>query len=447
LPRGTRAERHHHQSQRQRGGAANVAVNAATLGARVDFLTVLGGDAEGRCLIDVVRAQGVDASGIVVDASRRTRAKHRITAPQQLLLSFDFGDVADACVQAQAELLERLDGSYDEADAVIVSDYGYGALTSAVIARLAALRARDPRVLVVDSRHRLYFFSSLRPTAVKPNFEEVCELLSGVALERFENRAQAVAAHGDVLLRDTAAQLVAATLDRDGAVLLEPERSARRVFGRPVQLRNAAGAGDTFAATLALALAAGAPSEVAGELATAAAACTAGELRDGFSPARKYIQDLTELVARIDSYREQGRRIVFTNGCFDILHRGHVTLLNQAKALGDVLVVAVNSDASIRRLKGPARPINSFDDRVQVLGALACVDHIIGFETDTCCQLVEAVRPHIFVKGGDYTRETLLEATTVERVGGVVHVLPYMSNRSTTGLIERIKQPNAQVLA
>jgi D-beta-D-heptose 7-phosphate kinase/D-beta-D-heptose 1-phosphate adenosyltransferase len=137
--------------------------------------------------------------------------------------------------------------------------------------------------------------------------------------------------------------------------------------------------------------------------------------------------------------RRRGRRVVLTNGCFDILHRGHTTYLGRAKALGDVLVVGVNTDDSIRRLKGPTRPINALDDRVQVLAALSCVDLVVPFGEDTPHELVRAVRPDVFVKGGDYTRDRLPEAGLVEALGGEVRLLPMVEDRSTTGVIERIR--------
>jgi D-beta-D-heptose 7-phosphate kinase/D-beta-D-heptose 1-phosphate adenosyltransferase len=141
----------------------------------------------------------------------------------------------------------------------------------------------------------------------------------------------------------------------------------------------------------------------------------------------------------VDYYRQQGRRIVFTNGCFDLLHCGHIAFLNQARTLGDVLIVAVNGDTSIERLKGPGRPINSLADRLEVLGALGCIDHLIGFEQDTACSLIEAVRPHVFVKGGNYRRGQIPEAPVVEELGGAVEILPYLPNCSTTELIRRVQ--------
>jgi D-beta-D-heptose 7-phosphate kinase/D-beta-D-heptose 1-phosphate adenosyltransferase len=147
-----------------------------------------------------------------------------------------------------------------------------------------------------------------------------------------------------------------------------------------------------------------------------------------------------EALRRRAASRVLSQTFVFTNGCFDILHRGHITYLNRAKALGDLLIVGVNSDASVRRLKGAERPINSLEDRVQVLSALSCVDHIVPFAGDTPVDVIRAVRPHVFVKGGDYTRDALPEAPVVEELGGVVQILPYLDDRSTSRIIERIQR-------
>lgn len=154
------------------------------------------------------------------------------------------------------------------------------------------------------------------------------------------------------------------------------------------------------------------------------------------------IMDQAEAVRRFGRPRDE--TVVFTNGCFDILHRGHITYLNGAKALGDVLVVGLNTDAGVRRLKGPARPINPLDDRAQVLAALSCVDHIVAFAEDTPVDLVRAIRPAVYVKGGDYTPGMLPEAPIVEAMGGEVRILPYVDDRSTTGIIERIRTAAAE---
>ncbi|MFL5802526.1 MAG: D-glycero-beta-D-manno-heptose 1-phosphate adenylyltransferase, partial [Roseiflexaceae bacterium] len=262
-------------------------------------------------------------------------------------------------------------------------------------------------------------------------------------------RAEQIIARSQQLLDITGARLAAITLDTEGAVVVERGGLPYRTYARPARHANAAGAGDTFLSALALALAAGADTPAAAEIASAAAAsvvgkdgtatCSGAELRAAFTGAGKVVTDRADMVARVEAHRRQGRRIVFTNGCFDILHRGHITYLSRAKALGDILIVGVNADASVRRLKGPSRPINTLDDRAQVLAALSCVDEIIPFEEATPIQLIRALRPDVFVKGGDYTRATLPEASVVEDLGGVVEILAYLPDRSTTAIIEHIR--------
>jgi D-beta-D-heptose 7-phosphate kinase/D-beta-D-heptose 1-phosphate adenosyltransferase len=170
-------------------------------------------------------------------------------------------------------------------------------------------------------------------------------------------------------------------------------------------------------------------------------------LRDHFASRDKVISDLRHLLDRVSSLEQQGRRIVFTNGCFDILHRGHIAYLNRAKALGDVLIVGLNSDASVSRLKGPERPINSLDDRAQVLAALSAVDHIVPFDDDTPIDLIRIVKPDVFVKGGDYTVESLPEAPTVAGMGGEVRILPYIDDQSTSRIIERVRRAERAFIA
>jgi D-beta-D-heptose 7-phosphate kinase / D-beta-D-heptose 1-phosphate adenosyltransferase len=434
------------------GGAANTAVNVRGLGGQVTFLSVTGDDAEAASLRQALEANGVSCDGLIACPGRRTLAKNRVLAASRLLLRFDQGDTGPVGGGAERALIERLSDAFVDCDAVIVSDYAYGVVTPRVRRALADLQARHRRVLVADSR-RLDFFRGVGLTAAKPNFEEAARLLGGHALEGTRGRAEAVAAQGERLLELTGARVVAATLDADGALIVERGRPPHRVPAGASRQACVVGAGDTFTAGLALALAAGAPAAAAGEFAGATAAvvvgkdrtatCTAAELREHVGAGGKYVGDHARLAARAEFYRQQGRRVVFTNGCFDILHRGHITYLNRARALGDVLIVGVNSDASIRRLKGPERPINTLEDRLQVLAALSCVDHLTAFDDDTPCALIRAVRPDVFVKGGDYTRERLPEAPLVEALGGVVQILPFVADRSTTGLIRCIRAAEA----
>ena len=431
------------------GGAANSAVNARSLGASVRFLSVVGADAEAGWLRDSLEARGIvpAPADLLVDPSRRTLAKHRVVAASQLLVRFDQGTTAAIAGATEDQLIARLIELFPSLDALIVSDYGYGIMTPRVIATLARLQGDDPRVVVVDSK-TLAAYRAVAPTAVKPNYAEAADLLGWDRDGSTLPRADRIAAASARILSVTGARVAAVTLDTDGALVVERDRAAYRTYARAEHHSRAAGAGDTFLTTLALALAAGADTPAASELASAAAAvvvghdgtvaCSTGELLAKVAPGSKPAADLAHLAARLAADRRRGLRVVFTNGCFDILHRGHVTYLSAAKALGDILVVGVNSDAGIRRLKGPERPINTLEDRVEVLAALSCVDHLIAFDDDTPERLIEALRPDVFVKGGDYTLDRLPEAALVRRLGGEVRILPFVADRSTTRIIERI---------
>jgi D-beta-D-heptose 7-phosphate kinase / D-beta-D-heptose 1-phosphate adenosyltransferase len=428
------------------GGAANTAVNLGALGARVRLLSVVGDDLEADGLRLALGRAGVGTGDIVAEPGRRTLAKHRVSADGHLLVRFDQGSTDRVGASTERRLVELLRGAITDADAIVVSDYAYGVLTPRVIAALGELQARAPRVVVVDSKN-LPAYRRVGVTAIKPNYQEALRLL-GIRNGAGAARAGLIGRRGERLLDVTGARLAAVSLDTDGALFLERGRPAYRTYARPTTHARAAGAGDTFVAALALALAAGAETPAAAELASAAAAvvvgkdgtaaCTNAELRAQIAGDAK-ISDLVTVTAQLERHRREGRRIVLTNGCFDLLHRGHVTYLSAAKAEGDVLVVAVNSDAGVRRLKGEGRPVNALEDRVQVLGALSSVDYVVPFAEDTPIAVVRAVRPDVFVKGGDYTRDMLPEAPLVEALGGRVRILSYVEARSTTGLIEQIR--------
>jgi D-beta-D-heptose 7-phosphate kinase/D-beta-D-heptose 1-phosphate adenosyltransferase len=431
------------------GGAANTAANARALGGRVSFLAAAGTDREGDTLREALSGAGVPTEHVLACPGRRTLAKTRVLAGGQTLLRIDQGSTGDLDPAAEAALLARLAELFPAADAVVVSDYRYGVVTPRVLRALAELRARHPRVLVADSP-RLHLFGDLGLTAAKLNYPEAAALLGVMALPDGAARADGLAGHADRLLELTGTCCVAVTLDSDGALLLERGRAPHRIAGPGVRPTCAAGAGDTFTAALALALAAGAEARQAAALASAAAAvavakegtavCTAAELRGQLAAGGKFVADLGQLAQRVAAHKREGRRVVLTNGCFDLLHRGHVTLLGQARALGDVLVVALNTDDGVRRLKGPGRPVNPLEDRAGVLAALACVDHLTAFGEDTPCEVIRALKPDVFVKGGDYTRERLPEVPLVEELGGVVRILTYLEERSTTGIIRKIQQ-------
>ena len=431
------------------GGAANTAVNLRSLGARVEFLSVVGDDDEGRQLRRSLETSGVSAEYLLVQEGRATLSKQRVSAGSQMIVRFDQGSTGPVDADIEQRLIAQLVRLFMQCDAVVISDYNYGILTARVLEMLRQLQAREPQLLVIDSK-RLATYRDLHATAVKPNYEEALQLLGLEDKQAGEARLHQIGKQGHRILEMTGARIAAITLDQNGAlVFFSGDETPYRTYAKPQPNSRSAGAGDTFTSALAAALACGAPVEHAAELASAAASivvakngtatCFAEELKEHFSAHEKFITDIFQLALRISFYRRAGRKIVFTNGCFDILHSGHTAYLNRAKALGDILIVGLNSDGSVRKLKGPTRPINGLEDRAQVLAALSCVDHIVSFDSDTPHELIRMVRPDVFVKGGDYTREQLPEADLVEALGGRVEILPYLAEYSTTHVIEKIR--------
>ncbi len=314
--------------------------------------------------------------------------------------------------------------------------------------------------MVVDA-HDAARWRAIRPDLATPNAEEALRMLDGVC---GSDRMEDMRAHRRELLEATGARCVVVTLDQDGTLALPgPDFSLgiamgsgggepipeHRTWARPVSERRASGAGDTFVAALTVGLAAGLPAPTALNLAQAAAdvvvrhpgtaVCTTADLEAHLAALASSVVDIAVLERRIEEYRAEGKRVVLTNGCFDVLHRGHTRYLEQARQLGDVLVVAVNDDESTRRLKGPGRPINPAADRAAVLAALSGVDDVVLFSSDTALDVVRRLRPDVYAKGGDYTPDMLVETAAVQEYGGTVAILDYVPDRSTTGVVERIR--------
>lgn len=436
------------------GGAANAAANLCSLGAEVKFLSVIGDDPEGNILKQQLEARKISTETLMVNKSRKTLAKQRIVADSQMMVRFDQGSTTDIDAEDERRLKTILQTYFHSCDAVIISDYAYGILTPGILQEIQNLQQEDPHMIIVDSK-RLEIYGSLNPAVVKPNYLEAIKLLGLEKDKTINGRVDQIARDGERVLDITNAQIAAITLDEDGAVIFERGRPYYRTYAKRAPDSKAAGAGDTFISALALALASGAQTTTAAEIASAAASlvvqkpgtstCDLDELKAFYYGDEKFVNNAFLLAARLASYHRQGHKIIFTNGCFDILHSGHVSYLNQAKAFGDILIVGINSDESVKRLKGPNRPINALQDRAQVLAALSCVDLIVPFGEDTPKDLIRAIHPDVFVKGGDYTIETLPEAPIVKEMGGEVKILSYMDDHSTTGMIERIRKLDIEI--
>ena len=434
------------------GGAANTAMNLAALGARVAVAGLAGDDEAGRRLASLLAEGGVEVSGLQLHPDLQTTTKYRVIAGDQVLLRMDDG-ARTLPPDAAAGLARALPEQLADVDAVLVCDYGSGLLHGEV--RQALEAHRGGKLVLVDA-HEPARWADLRPDLITPNAAETGAML-GLKLDPATDRAAEVARHAGRIRSLAGAGAAVVTLDRDGALLLAGDGGTHRTWARPATEKQASGAGDTFVACLALARACGLPPATAVDLAQSAAdivvqrpgtsVCTTTDLVSYLGSLGDTALAPEELLGRIALERDAGKTVVLTNGCFDVLHRGHTRYLNQAKALGDVLVVALNSDESTRRLKGPDRPINPLHDRAGVIAALSCVDYVTVFDTDTPIPLIEALRPDIYAKGGDYSPQMLEETPVVEACGGQVRILDYVADRSTTAVVERIRsRPEAGTL-
>lgn len=433
------------------GGAANTAMNLAALGAKVSVAGIIGTDDAGDDLRGQLAAAGIDVQHLQSHPDMVTTTKIRISSGGQVMLRLD-----DSARSVPADALDALAASVRAAverqDAVLVCDYGTGVVADPVRTALTDVlgsgTAGKDRPLVVVDAHDPRAWAALQPDLVTPNSQETARLLDR-KLPEGQERVEAVAAEAESLLQGTGARAVVVTLDRDGTVLLTPDGVRHRTWARPAAEKQASGAGDTFVAALTLARAAGLPLTASLDLAQSAAdvvvhqpgtsVCSTAQLSRYLEAFADTALGEDELERQMELHRAQGQRIVLTNGCFDVLHSGHTRYLNQAKQLGDILVVALNSDDSVRRLKGAGRPINNMADRAAVVAALSCVDYVTVFDTPTASPLIRRLRPEVYAKGGDYTPEMLEETPAVEEYGGRVAILDYVAERSTTAVVNRIR--------
>ncbi len=419
------------------GGAGNVARNLRALGAEVELVAAVGDDAEGAQVVQALAAEGL-VDRLLRLPGRPTTHKLRVVGRNQHVVRLDREDPRPLGPGHVAELLRRVH-ALPEPEVLLLSDYAKGVLSPEVLRALITwANACGVQVLVDPKRADLRAYRGAQ--WLTPNTLEA-QAATGLSTAN-EEGALAAARR---MLEETQARGVLLTRGPEGMALVTRDHPQPRLlptFARAVY--DVTGAGDTVLATFALALAAGASPEEAMSLANraagivvgkvGAAVCTPDELCAGEAAPLLSLDEACGLTAR---HRSEGRRVVFTNGCFDVLHAGHVQLLERARAAGDVLVVGLNTDASIRRLKGPSRPVQGLEDRARVLRALRAVDAVVSFEDDTPLRTILALRPEVLVKGGDYTFDTIVGAREVTGWGGRVQVVPTLEERSTTRILLR----------
>ena len=435
------------------GGAASVAIDVAALGAKPVCLGAVGDDANGRILRDLLAGAGANTEGLLVSDDRPTTTKTRLVGlaqhrHQQQLFRMDSESTAPLPDAVGRRLLDLYRQQVKQVQAVCLQDYNKGLLTAPLCQQMIEWARQSHKPVLVDPALGAdYVKTYRRATLITPNRQETAVAV-GFEITHPQEYAQAA----DRLYQDLGLDAVVITLDKEGAYLKTAD-GEQLVPTRPRQVYDVTGAGDVVLAMLAVALAAGCDHPTAVQLSNIAggievekfgvATVTVDEIvRDILSQTRGTagkVRTLEALLRELDWRRRQKARIVFTNGCFDVLHRGHVEFLRFCREQGDVVVVGLNSDASVRAIKGPRRPINSQDDRAIVLAALESVDYVTLFDEPDPLALIQKVRPDVLVKGRDWEHKGVIGSDVVTAYGGRVVLAPLVAGKSSTATIKRMQ--------
>lgn len=446
------------EQQSQPGGAANLALDLIALHGHVRVLGVTGNDPEADLLRDSLTQAGIDSTGLISDDSRPTTVKRNLIGlaqgrHAQKMFRVDFESDEPISSPIEQQLLDAFDAALADADVVCIEDYNKGVCTPELCQAIIA-RSKAAGVPVLVDPAPINDYRKYRgATAITPNRTEA-ELATGITAP--EDARQDHREHlARTLIESFELDTIVLTLDKQGALLAHRDDS--QVVHVPTTARevyDVTGAGDMMLAALAAARANGLDWVNSVRFANAAAGLEVEIFGVAPIPVEKIHDDLlsqhtaqlgrsrtlNEVLVQVRAARHAGQKIVFTNGCFDVLHAGHVSLLQRCAALGDMLIIGLNDDHSVHALKGDGRPVNNQNHRAYLLSALQCVDSVVLFSEDTPIKLIEAIKPDVLVKGGDYTPETVVGADIVEKSGGKIVLLDLIDGLSTTRTIEKMRQ-------
>ncbi|MBK5967279.1 MULTISPECIES: bifunctional D-glycero-beta-D-manno-heptose-7-phosphate kinase/D-glycero-beta-D-manno-heptose 1-phosphate adenylyltransferase HldE [Thiorhodovibrio] len=428
------------------GGAANVARNLAALGLRVELAGVTGQDGERERLLALLAEAGIETGAVLATSERGTSTKTRAIGNHQQMLRIDAEETAPLSAALEDALFAAIRQRLGDVDGLLLSDYAKGVLSGGLCQRLIAAARKLGKPVWIDPKGR--DFDRYRGASLlTPNRAELAEVL-GLTSGNVDALLDGAAQLRESLTLDA----LVVTLGEHGMALIQPD-GRRQLPARAREVFDVSGAGDTAIAVLAAAVIVGLPLSDAVALANLGAGVVVGRIgtaqlsaaellaamEDAYSATQQAkILTLGALLERLHQWRDQGERIVFTNGCFDLLHAGHVSYLEQARQHGRRLIVGLNSDDSVRALKGPQRPMMPEADRARVLAALAAVDAVVLFGEETPLELIRAIRPDVLVKGADYRPEQVVGADEVQRHGGQLVLIPLLPDRSTSDLVARL---------
>jgi len=428
------------------GGAGNVVNNLVALGAQVAVCSVVGEDSNGSALLDDFARRTVSAEAVFRDPLRRTSRKTRVVASNQQIVRIDRESREPLSTEMEERVCAWIGSQAERFNVILVSDYLKGVLTPRVLqAIITAASTRNIPVLVDPKGTDFSRYNGA--TLLTPNRKEA-EAASGIAITDSASLEQAA----NLILERAGLNHLLITRSEEGMSLFSRSAEAVHIPTVAREVFDVSGAGDTVLASLAVGVAAGLGMDQAARLANIAAGIAVGKLGTStvspdeiinavaltHSDSDSKIKNLDTLTAVIAAEKGRGKTVVFTNGCFDLLHAGHVKYLQKARKLGDLLIMGLNSDASVRRLKGDKRPLIGEEERAHILAALDCIDYVVLFDQDTPLELITALKPNILVKGGDYTPEGVVGKEVVEAYGGRVELITFVDGKSTTNIIEKI---------
>ena len=425
------------------GGAGNVINNLVTLGSIVDVISVIGNDSVANELKSLLEKIDVPTSNLVVENNRKTSKKSRLIASQQQVLRYDMESIDDINENSHKQIIQTLEKNIDKYSSIILSDYGKGVLTTNLTKEIIKIANKNSIKVLVDPKGKDY--SKYKGSyTLTPNKKEAMEA-TNIYIKDESSLIEALKS----LKTQCELEVSLITLSEQGIAIFDDELTIKPTVAREVY--DVTGAGDTVIASIAFALGNNLDIKDAIYFANLAAGVVVGKIGSATttldeiyeyeyslhkSNSISHIKTFDEIKTLSSKLHNQGKKIVFTNGCFDILHVGHVKYLEVAKSYGDVLILGLNADSSVRKLKGPTRPINTQDDRAYILASLESVDYVVIFEEETPYELIKLIKPHVLVKGGDYEGKEVVG----QDIADELKLVQFVDGKSTTNTIKRIQE-------
>ncbi len=430
------------------GGAANVALNCKHIGCNIDLIGIINkSDRPGQKFISMLEKNGIPTHGLINSSSRATTCKKRLMANNQQLLRIDTENINFLSVEESNQIEKNLDKLVKQNTIILVSDYAKGIITKQILSKIILLGKQRNCLILVDPK-KPNFDKYQNINYIKPNHKEFSEMVNYYGF----NQNDSIIENGKKICRQ---------LNLDGLVITLGEKGIQFISNKEIifipackkEVFDLTGAGDTVIAFLALGLSSNLKIKQCLKLANHAAAVAISHLKTyavsldelidkNIDFEEKILHDWAMLKIELDWLKLENKKIVFTNGCFDILHSGHIHLFREAKKQGDILVVGLNTNNSVQRLKGKSRPINNLDERSKILSGIGVIDFIVSFNEDTPKEIIEYLSPDILVKGGDYKKESIVGYDFVKSNGGHIHIVNYQADLATTNIVNKIKQIN-----